>query len=163
MRTTLPHRLFGTVTAAVIALTAFTAVPVYADDERAARAIATILGLAVVGKIIHDARKDRRNDHSVAPVKTYTYDNHANRPRHQPQNKKARRLDQKQLPQQCFRNFQTRQGTVQMFARRCLERNYRYVNRMPQSCAQRVRTLQGNRSGFDARCLRRNGYRLARG
>ena len=49
-----------------------------------------------------------------------------------------------------------------MFGRRCLEQNYRAVNRLPQHVSKRVRTHHGTRAGFGARCLQQNGYRLAR-
>jgi hypothetical protein len=182
MRYTFSSRFIGTVTAAALAVTAITAAPAYADrDDRAARAIATILGLAVVGAIINDNRHDkkaRRNEH-VQPVRK----KHANIVRKQHNNgyvqrrqqvqpkslpkrvqrkSQPSRVNQKLLPQRCFNSVNTRRGQVHMFGRRCLERNYRAVNRLPQQCFQRVRTSQGTRTGFDARCLRQNGYRLAR-
>ena len=71
--------------------------------------------------------------------------------------------DLKELPQQCFRGYDTRAGSVFMFGSRCLEDNYSFTSRLPQHCAQQVRTDQGEESGFDARCLRSEGYSLARG
>lgn len=164
MRFMLPSRLVTTLTAAAIAMTAFTAVPAYADrDDRAARAIATILGLAVVGAIINDRKheRERRRDTHAAPVRR-PHGYVQPRTRVQPKTLPTR-VDRKLLPQQCFRSFNTRRGQVRMFGRRCLERNYRYVNRLPQNCFQRIRTNEGKRAGFGARCLRQNGYRLARG
>jgi hypothetical protein len=74
MRFALPSRLVMTVTAATIAMTSFTAAPVYADDDRAARAVAAILGLAVVGAIINDSKDDRKKVHRHVPQrKVYTH------------------------------------------------------------------------------------------
>ena len=57
----IPSRLIGTFTAAAVALTTFSAAPAYADrDDRAARAVAAILGLAVVGAIINDHKQDKK-------------------------------------------------------------------------------------------------------
>lgn len=175
MYVTLPSRLIGTITTAAVALTAFTAAPAYADDDRTARAIATILGLAVVGKIIHDSNKRRETvsgpvyqvnpnsrGHGYAKPQPRYYPEPRYKP--EPQYKPLpRRVSRKLLPQNCLRSFQTRHGQVRMFGRRCLERNYDFVNRLPHNCAQQIRTDRGTRSGFDARCLRNNGYRLARG
>jgi len=61
MRFTIPSRLVGTFTAAVIALTSFSA-PAFADERRTQRTVAAILGLAVAGAIIHDQRKDKREE-----------------------------------------------------------------------------------------------------
>lgn len=169
MRFTLPSRLIGTVTAAAMALTTFTAAPAHADDKRTARIAATVLGLAVLGAIIHDNKQDKKAQHNTyrQPVQKKVYtQRHNNRvqqrghvqPRPLPQ-----RVDRKQLPQNCLRSFDTRQGKAHMFGRRCLERNYRAAHRLPQNCAITVRTYDGRRSGYDARCLRRNGYSLARG
>lgn len=177
MRLNIPSRLVGTCTALAIALTTISAAPAYAGsdrDERNARALATILGIAIVGKIIHDNNKDRDEKvirKSSKPTHKQTYQRverqgqrtYGKSNRHVQPKPLPRRVDRKLLPQNCFRSFETRRGQVHMFGRRCLERNFRYVNRLPQNCAQRVRTDRGVRAGFDARCLRRNGYRLARG
>ncbi|WP_298859319.1 hypothetical protein [uncultured Sulfitobacter sp.] len=157
MNLTFPTRLIGTFTAVAIAVTTFTAAPAYADNDRAARTIATLLGLAVVGKIIHDNNKDRSDGHVTVNRRSHEVGRGTVKPRPLP-----RRVGRAALPSQCFRSFQTRRGQVNMFVRRCLERNYRAVHRLPQNCAQRVRTDRGIRAGFDARCLRRNGYRVAR-
>ncbi|MEQ6249727.1 hypothetical protein ABMC89_12610 [Sulfitobacter sp. HNIBRBA3233] len=197
MRLLFPNRFIPLLLATAVALAAFTSVPAYADDRRAARTIATILGLAVVGKIIHDKRKDEKKakkakkeakERSYKDVQRRHYDpqparrpaplvhrhgnlTHAHRDgeyvhnhgytRHQPR-PLPQAIDRKLLPKQCFQNIQTRDGSAQLFERRCLERSYSFVDNMPQSCAQRIRTRDGTLSGYDARCLRRNGYSLAR-
>lgn len=177
MRIKIPSRLIGTFTAFAIALTTVSATPAHAGtdrDNRNARVLAAILGIAIAGKIIHDNKKDRdkkevrksdRSTHKqthqrVRPhnQRIYGESNRNVQPRPLP-----RRVDRKLLPQNCFRSFSTRRGQVHMFGRRCLERNYRFVKNLPRNCAQRVRTDGGVRAGFEARCLRRNGYQLARG
>lgn len=186
MRFMLPPRLVGTFTAAVLTMTAFAAVPAYADrDDRAARTVAAILGLAVVGAIIHENRQDKKRDKTVyrEPARTqagiHRHHNGSNVQRHgnarsvhnqgvaQPRHRVApkrlpQRVNRKLLPQKCFRSFNSRNGKVRMFGRRCLEQNYRFVNRLPQNCVQRIRTHDGKRVGYGARCLQQNGYRLAR-
>ncbi len=190
MRSFFSARLIGTIAATAIALTAFAAPQARAQGDRTAQTIATILGLAIVGKIIHDDRQDRkrRKDdayiHRRAPEPRahahnsnlhrhgdITHNHHDGRYAHnhtytrkQPRVRPLpHRVDRKLLPKKCFRSYDTRQGRYYMFGRRCLERHYRFVDRLPQTCAQRVRTYDGPRRGYDARCLRRNGYSLARG
>ncbi len=178
MRILLSPRLIGTLAATAIAFMSFSAVPAYADDRRAVRTIATILGIAVVGKIIHDKNKDRKKERAAREQKVYKshrpnrVEMHRPRPRaHDPVQRHPRvaprplprRVDRKLLPQNCFRSYNTRNGAAHVFDERCLQRNYAHVNRMPQSCAQRIRTNEGPRIGYDARCLRRNGYSLDRG
>ncbi len=185
MRFALSSRFIGTFTAAVLIMTSITTPPAFADNDRAARTIATVLGLAVIGAIINDKRQDEREERHVyrepvgreADVRTHRHGSRTHRhadwrtPHSHRVNRPGqgitprplpRRVNRKLLPQECFRSFDTRRGKVRMFGRRCLERNYRAVNRLPQSCFVRVRTTEGKRAGFSARCLRQNGYRLAR-
>lgn len=164
------RRFIATITAASIAITAIGALPAAANERDTARALAAILGLAVVGKIIHDKNKDDRvQRHQPAPV--YRQEQHKqqvyNPPRYQKQHLKPRplpqRVNRKLLPGQCLRSFDTRRGKVRMFGRNCLNNNYRYAGRLPQRCLSVVKTNRGNRQGYEARCLRQNGYSLARG
>ncbi|MEW9919960.1 hypothetical protein AB2B41_10110 [Marimonas sp. MJW-29] len=168
------HRKFiATIAAASIALTALGAVPASAGERETARAIATILGLAVVGKLIHDRneRKKERRQEYHAPV----YDKHGPKvqhhtPRYTPPayhhfepRPLPQRVNRKLLPQECFRSFDTRRGKVRMFPARCLQRNYAFADRLPRQCEYVFRTPNGDRRGYEARCLRDQGYRLARG
>lgn len=173
--------------ATAVALTTISSTPAQADNnDDLARALAAVLGVAIIGKIIHDKKKNDRDDrkvtrrHQPEPVyrphkqKQVTREEHRLQPRDLPRwvdrnhnrrkdHKQTRRIDRKLLPGQCLRSFDTRRGSIVMFGRRCLENNYRFTNRLPQHCSQRVRTRNGKRSGYDARCLRNNGYRLTRG
>lgn len=154
------RKFIATVSAAAIALTALGSTPAYADDRDAARALAAILGIAVVGAIIHDRNKDKkRKVHRQAPVyKEHAHKPHRIKPRPLPQ-----RANRKLLPQRCFRSVDTRQGTYRMFGQRCLNKHYRHVNSLPERCHYTFRTYDGKRRGYEARCLRNAGYRLARG
>lgn len=171
------RKFISTLCAAAVAVTSFSAAPAYADrDDDIARALAAVLGVAILGKIIHESKKDdkghvtRRYDpkpeyrpHKPRRVERDTY---RVQPRDLPrrvQRNTHRRVDRKLLPGQCLRSFESRRGgRVVMMGRKCLENNYRFAHRLPQKCAQRVRTHNGKRSGYDARCLRLNGYRLTR-
>tara|TARA_R110002049_G_scaffold44333_5_gene130041 strand:- start:91967 stop:92476 length:510 start_codon:yes stop_codon:yes gene_type:complete len=167
------RKVIATIAAASIALTALGSVPAYAGDKDVARALAAILGVAVVGKIIHDKKKDREREEAAArerhipvyeaPRRHRPYVDPRPAPRRVDPKPLPRRVDRKLLPANCFRSFDTRRGKVQMFGQRCLENNYRYADRLPSFCAQRIQTNRGLRHGYDARCLRDAGYRLARG
>ncbi|NNE53672.1 MAG: hypothetical protein HKN30_14875 [Sulfitobacter sp.] len=165
------HRKFiATIAAASIAITAMGSAPAFADEYDTQRLLAAILGLAVVGKIIHDNKKDKKRStyeyrheprviHEQPRHRTYQQPRqgaHDLAPRPLP-----RRVDRKLLPGQCLRSFDTRDGRVRMFGRKCLQNNYRFTHRLPQHCMTRVRTDRGKRHGYAARCLRREGYRLA--
>ena len=140
------------------------AAPARADDKDVARALAAILGIAVVGKIIHDKKKAKERAvtrHDTTP--TYHAPRTYHQPHVQPRPLPRHVRNNKLLPKQCFRSYDTRKGTVRMFGRRCLENNFRHANRLPQHCKVRIKTHAGKRTGFQARCLRDAGYRLARG
>ena len=175
------RHFIATIAAASIAITAIGAVPAYAGDRDTVRALAAILGVAVVGKIIHDNNKKKRayrqparvhnKPHATAPRHhTPRHDPpRAAKPRHDPPRYNPqprplpRHVSRKLLPQECFRSFETRQGKIRMFGDRCLKRNFEHVNRLPQRCHYKFGTPNGQRSGYEARCLRDAGYRLARG
>lgn len=66
------------------------------------------------------------------------------------------------LPEACFQAVETRYGTQRLFGLRCLERNYRHVNRLPENCAVRLYASNGPVRGFDPLCLREEGFRSDR-
>jgi len=164
MRFVLPSRLIGTLTAATIAVTSMGAAPAYADRDRrdgdAARAVGALLGLAAIGVIIHESKKDKKSKKREVQHKKRHVQPHRNHrviPKELP-----RRVVRNTLPQNCLQTFRTRDGRAQMFSQRCLQRNYAGVNRLPQKCFQRIRTRDGHRSGYGARCLSARGYQLSR-
>jgi hypothetical protein len=166
------HKFIATITAVSIAITGLSATSAAAGDRNRdlARIAVGVLGVAIIGKIISDNNKDRKQQ-------AYVNQGRANRdhvvtrqqieprplPRKYRKQKRHHRHDSKLLPQNCFRSYDTRRGQVLMFGSRCLQNNYRHANRLPQHCAQTIRTFDGKRRGYDARCLRGAGYRLARG
>lgn len=64
------RRFIATITAASIALTTVGAMPAAAGERDTARAIAAILGVAVIGSIIHENSKKKKQvqHHTPAPV-----------------------------------------------------------------------------------------------
>lgn len=156
------HRKFiGIIIAAALAVTTIGNAPARAD-EKLLGALAAIVGIAVVGKVIHDRNQRKRvepatrNAVKAPPVhrNNRVYDL---KPRALPQ-----RANRKLLPGDCLRSADTRQGRVRYFAQRCLERNFRHADRLPQDCAIRLRGQSRHKRGYDARCLRDEGYQLAR-
>lgn len=173
------HKFIATITAVSIAITGLSATSAAAGDRNRdlARIAVGVLGVAIVGKIIHDNNKRNDNQaqvvtrHKAQPAPVYrapqAQQRHKVQPRPLPQgygNKnRQKQHNSKLLPKRCFQSFDTRRGQVLMFGSRCLQQNFRHANRLPQQCAQQIRTRQGNRFGYDAQCLRRAGYSLARG
>lgn len=143
------HRQFiATIAAAAIAITGVSAAPARAGDDEVGAALAALLGLAIVGAVIHDKNKDKKRRHVV----------------HTPVHPKPipPRVNRKLLPQQCLRSFNTHQGKARIFGQRCLNQNYRFAQNLPAACHRQVWTSRGWRAGFGARCLNRHGYQLAR-
>lgn len=168
------RKFIATVAAASIALTAIGAVPAAAENFKAERALAAILGLAVVGAIVHENRKDKKHKpaqvHVTPKQKGHGHLGHKhvgqgyNPPVYHPAPRPMpNRVNRKLLPQQCLRSMQSRDGRVRYFGQRCLNRNFEFAHRLPQVCNYTFRTHKGTRRGYEARCLRDWGYRLARG
>ncbi len=170
------RRFIAFVAAASIAITAFSALPARAGDKEVAKALAAVLGVAVVGKIIHDNRKDRLRKRRVVtrshPTPVYTAPRRQTQPRARQVRKtpqiKPRPLpdlvrNEKLLPGKCFRSYDGQRETVRMFERTCLDTNFRHTRLLPQQCKVQVNTENGSRFGYQATCLRDAGYKLARG
>jgi len=160
------RHFIAAVAATAIAITGISTIPARAGNDDAARALALILGLAVIGKVVSDQNNSRK-----ALPQFYT----AERPYYAPEyqreyqsdrRKKLRplpkRVSGKLLPQQCLRSFETNRGRARMFGQRCLERKFKHVRKLPDRCERRVRTDRGWREGYSAKCLSRHGYQLAR-
>ncbi|WP_227269904.1 hypothetical protein [Roseobacter weihaiensis] len=162
------RRFIAIVVGAAVAVTAIGNAPARADDD-VARALAAIVGLAVVGKVI----SDRLEDDNYGDVITRRYDNRdiyaapsLRRPdsmiRRVDPRPLPRRVAKRLLPGHCLRSFDTRDGRYRIFGKRCLERNYDYTRSLPRACKVSFRANQKKRHGYDARCLRHEGYQLAR-
>ncbi|MCB4379679.1 hypothetical protein [uncultured Tateyamaria sp.] len=143
------HRQFiGTIAAVAIAITGFSAAPARAGDDEVGAALAALLGLAIVGAVIHEKKKDKKRRHTV----------------HTPVHPKPlpKRVDRKLLPQKCLRSFNTDRGHRRIFGQRCLNNHYKFARSLPAACHREVYTDRGWRRGYAARCLNRHGYQLAR-
>ncbi|MEL6617250.1 MAG: hypothetical protein AAFP16_00125 [Pseudomonadota bacterium] len=150
-------QFIATVAAAAIAVTGISAAPARAGDDDVGRALATILGLAIVGAVIADSR----NDKASAPV--YHGNNYRVYPGHPKPRPLPPRVGRKLLPQDCLYSFKTRGGrTAKVFGQRCLNRSYHHANSLPRACARQIDTRQGRRYGYGAKCLSNHGYKLAR-
>ncbi len=173
------HRSFiKLIAAAAVAITTLGAAsaPARADSEDTARALAAILGIAVLGAAIHDANKDNKNKssyhrhpgHQKSHVHVYKNRNHQHG--HVKRNRRyyedhaytqPKRSHHKVLPGRCLRSWHSDHGRVRAFGQRCLEKNHVNLSALPDKCYRRVWTDQGRRQGFSARCLNRHGYQMA--
>lgn len=165
------HRKFiaGVVSAALLVTAVGAGQARAEEDYRTGRTIATILGLAVLGAIINEEledRSDRRRERAKQPPpQTYQWNGDSYRDGRRPKAHKpprAKDVRRYALPERCLRRVQTGRGEALVYGRRCMERNYRHVNRLPEWCERRFRTERGTRMGWAARCLRREGYHVAR-
>jgi hypothetical protein len=66
------RRVITLISAAAIAITAIGATPARADEKDIAKALAIVLGAAVVGKVIHDRRKKEREEERARVVSRRT-------------------------------------------------------------------------------------------
>ena len=166
------HRAFiHFIAAGALAITSIglSTAPARADGDDTARALAAILGLAIVGAAIHDSTKDkgyvRRDHHGHKPkVRVHVNKNHhyvTRNDRYYEDVKPRKRHNHRLLPGNCLRTWHTRDGRMRVFGQRCLQRNYHHVNALPDRCFRRVNTKDGRRHGYAARCLNRHGYQLA--
>jgi len=147
-------KFIAAVLSAALTITTFTATAGEASehrrDNKKAEAALGIAALIALGLIVAD-KKDRDDDRVTRPVK----------PRPEPWTKPGRRYE---LPGQCLRRVETRDGMRRIFGKRCLKRNYHWAHDLPKDCRVRVRNRAGHKrlKGFGARCLKWHGYRLAR-
>ena len=143
------HRTFISAVAGIsFVIAGFSAAPARAGDEDVARALAAILGIAIIGAAINDARKD--ND--AKPVVR-----HYPRPRPLP-----KQVNRRVLPENCFRAYSdTRGGRVAAFSPHCLNQRYAYASNLPRTCLRQAFTPRGWRNVYGAKCLRNKGYRVA--
>lgn len=176
------HRAFIRLLAAtsiVITGIGIAAAPARANDNDAANALAALLGLAIVGAVIHNKNKD--DDH-VSRHQTHTNHHkpkhhnkhghtshkqkhnahkHGHNNRHQNTYNHRPRHSSHVLPGHCMRSWRTHDGRMRVFSQRCLQRNYGDTAVLPDRCYRRARTQNGTRHGFAVRCLSRHGYQFA--
>ncbi|MRU15807.1 hypothetical protein FDP25_10250 [Roseovarius sp. A21] len=174
------HRKFITlIVAASMAVTGLSAAPARADAEDAAKVIAGVAALAILGAAIADADDDRDrvtrnrghlrhdNRHRGHGKKWGHRKNRDNWNKRQRNNNHARplpnRVKRKLLPGACRTQVRVRGGqSIRGFGRYCLTRNYGYANSLPRACKTSVRSRHGKlRTIYRGRCLYRHGYREA--
>jgi hypothetical protein len=174
------HRKFiKLIMAASLAVTGLSAAPARADAEDAAKVIAGVAALAILGAAIADAKDDK--DRVTRNRGHLRHDN-----RHRGQGKKwdhrhgrdkwgkrhrnnnharplPQRVKRKLLPGVCRTEVRVRGGhRLRGFGRHCLKRTYGYANSLPRACKTRVRGRHGKlRTIYRGRCLYRHGYREA--
>lgn len=146
------HRKFiSLIAGASILITGFAAAPARAGDDDVARALAAIVGIAIIGAAINDSRRDDRTQ----PVIRHG--------RHVEPRPLPRRVHRKLLPRHCLRTYSSRRsGDFTAFGRKCLRNNYAQTKSLPQNCLREVRAKRGRHFAYGARCLRNQGYRSAR-
>ena len=164
-------KFLAVVVSAAIAVTTLGTTPARADEDLF-RALAAIAGVAIVGKVISDRNKRKKEEERArneAVTRSYTPEyvyrpqprgvppQHRIEPRPLP-----RQASRYLLPGECLRNVQARDGRYRFFGRKCLEKNYGSVRNLPDQCRVRFDGPERKRAGYDARCLRSNGYQLAR-
>jgi len=152
------RKFIATILAASIAVTSLSARPAAAlTDEQLGALLFGGIALAVIGK----AASKRRSEPEIVtpPRRDDRYYPHP--PRHRDVQPPRYRADRKLLPANCLRTFDQRRGQVRMFGARCLQRDFRYSNRLPNACRISARTTRGVRHGYTPHGLRRHGYRMA--
>lgn len=149
--------------AAAVVIAAIGNAPARAN-ENVAGALATVVGVAILGQILSNRLNDNDIDRATRNIydRTYFDTNRLSQPRFsnrievQPRSL-PRRANRALLPAKCLRRVS--EGRV--FGRHCLERNYGFTRSLPRECKIRYRAQGKKYKGYAARCLRRAGYRLA--
>lgn len=163
------RKFIAAIVGAALTITAIGSAPARADEDLA-RALAAIVGIAIVGKVISDKLDDDDKKKSTVTRNRNTT-HHSTRPYYNRSDNWIRRVEPRPLPRrverrllpgECLRSFNTRDGRYRIFGKQCLKRNYGYVKSLPRACEVKFRTGNKNRRGYGARCLRREGYQLAR-
>lgn len=150
------RHFIATVVISAVAITGFSAAPARAGQDDLNKALAALAGLAVLGVVIHYARDDDKKERrAVIDRRHDPYGPPTPRPL-------PPRVDRKTLPPHCLRSVEVRGGRLDVFARRCLKRSYRYTDSLPGTCKLEFRGDGQKRVGYEARCLRHQGYVLAR-
>ena len=181
------HRKFiAAIVSVSIAITAFSANSAAAGDRGTTNFLAGLAGLAILGAIIHDSTKKKkttnytsRDNYAPLPQQRHDYSNrgrarqhkhdyaapprHKGKVHHQPKQRPLpHRVSRKVLPGNCLKRIDTRRGQQRIFGNRCLNNNFRHVNKLPRACYTEVRSRGRLHHGYGARCLRNKGYSIAR-
>lgn len=155
IRTTM-HRSFIklVLSAAVAATLAVSPAQARSDSsgDDSAAIIAALLGLVTLGVILSD--DDSQPTYKPTPPMP-----------HRPKPPKVSKFHS--LPAHCLRTFKTQTGRQKLFARRCLQKNFRFAHELPSTCAKSVvvRNRKGvfvQRHGYKPKCLKKRGYRAVK-
>jgi len=154
------RKFIAVVLAATLAITTYSAAPARAaSEEDIARLLAGAATLFIIGKAIQSSRDNDRKKVKVHRQSREVYQQP--RARHQNQFRDQRPHRRAGLPAACLTRVDTRRGTLRVFGKRCLDRNYQSARPLPQQCLRRFETRHAPRLAYTAGCLRDNGYRLA--
>jgi hypothetical protein len=156
------------ITSTLIAImigTAATAPASAQENNNFAGAIAGLVALGILAKAIDDRQeRDRARSAAAARARTNLSSPSINTLPDtwgrlgEQRTRRDRRISR--LPEQCQRRVETDNGNRRAFSRRCLNRNYAYVDQLPSQCERRVQTRRGHQTVYGARCLKRNGFRI---
>lgn len=156
---------------AVLGLT-LTPMPAAADTEDVAKLLAGLAVLGIIAKSVDD-----RNDRNDGVTNRFrlsnrAYDNRRNAPvirgeilrpgEFNLKKSKSPKYKRRPLPDRCLRLIDTSRRDRLAYSRGCLNRNYKFANRLPRDCQRLIRTNRGVRTVYGARCLARDGWRVAR-
>lgn len=146
-----------------LSLTFASATPTYADGMDREDIGKLLIGLAAIAALNAALENNNRREERNAPTPQPAHrginrNNDWSGLNRQHQNSNARWV----IPHQCLQTVDTRFGAQRLFGQRCLERNYRQVDRLPDRCVVRLYTTNGPVSGYDPQCLRDQGYRSDR-
>lgn len=144
----MPHRHFiAAVLAAAIAVTGLTAAPARADND-AAKVIAGVAALAVLGAVVADARKSDRPKVIYTAPRSYGHTGHYTRHKHRGHHR-VNRFHRQNDGYYHAKRHNRHGGVIPQRAR-----GKRIA--LPHACIVRN---TGGRAVYSARCLERRGFR----
>lgn len=133
-------RLIAAVAAASLALTSMAATPAQALSDRERDALKIIAGAVILGAIINEAQKDKKEKKRKRDPEPVRYRNRI-------------------VPAACVYDVKSGKGRRDVVSRACME-DYGLARRLPADCAFEIRTNRGNRLVYGPRCLEDYGYRI---
>jgi len=153
-------------------------VPAAADTEDVAKVLAGIAVLGIIAKAVDD-RNDRRSAETVTssdawsdrtrfgsidqPYDGRTVRGELRRPDDLRHGKVTGYKKNDPLPDRCLLVLDADRGRDRLvYGQRCLERSYKFANKLPEQCQTLVRTDNGRRVVYGAQCLAQDGWRVAR-
>ncbi|MGX9355770.1 hypothetical protein ACS3SW_11625 [Roseobacteraceae bacterium S113] len=145
----------STVLAAALAITSFTAAPARAELTNAEKFLLGAGALVILGTAIEQSQRGSNRKATVTRHKQVIQHQPA------PRKKQVKQKRLRPLPAFCLTRVRANDGPRRLFSQRCLQNNYRQVNRLPNRCKTWVQGPRGTRVGYKPRCLRRAGFEIA--